>query len=72
MPFYVYVLELQNGKHYIGQTNNLERRLEDHRSGRSRPYARKNLMVNVLYSATYENKSESVFEPEKRFDALSI
>ncbi|MBN1622260.1 MAG: GIY-YIG nuclease family protein [Endomicrobiales bacterium] len=33
--FKVYVLKSKEGKYYIGQTNNLDRRLEQHRSGDS-------------------------------------
>ncbi|MDO8488547.1 MAG: GIY-YIG nuclease family protein [Candidatus Omnitrophota bacterium] len=35
--YYVYVFRsLKDGKHYIGYTNNLERRLQDHNRGKSR------------------------------------
>lgn len=31
--YFVYVLERQDGKLYIGQTENLEKRLSDHKEG---------------------------------------
>lgn len=35
--FYIYVLKSQStGRHYIGQTNNLKRRLDAHNKGLSR------------------------------------
>ena len=34
MPFYVYLLKsLKDNRYYIGQTNNLERRLKEHNNG---------------------------------------
>jgi putative endonuclease len=36
MFFYIYVLRSEtNGQYYIGLTNNLKRRLEEHKSGKS-------------------------------------
>ncbi len=41
MPmWYVYILECRNGSLYTGVTNDLERRLEAHRSGRGARYTR--------------------------------
>jgi len=37
--YWVYVLELSDGRRSIGHTNNLQRRLEEYQSGRS-PYPR--------------------------------
>lgn len=34
--FYVYVIQLNNGKYYTGLTGNLKRRLSEHASGRSK------------------------------------
>ncbi|MFA7717162.1 MAG: GIY-YIG nuclease family protein [Candidatus Absconditabacterales bacterium] len=31
---FVYVLKLKNGKHYVGSTNNLQRRLHQHMTGK--------------------------------------
>ncbi|OGH92235.1 MAG: hypothetical protein A2534_01875 [Candidatus Magasanikbacteria bacterium RIFOXYD2_FULL_39_9] len=35
MDYYVYVLEDVNGKKYKGITNNLDRRLQEHRRGKT-------------------------------------
>ena len=57
--YFVYVLELCDGRKYIGQTNNLERRLEEHRSGRSR-FTRKYGVRRLLYSESYTTRSEAM------------
>ncbi|NOY76954.1 MAG: GIY-YIG nuclease family protein [Calditrichaeota bacterium] len=57
--YWVYVLELGNGRRYVGQTNNLERRLAEHRSGRSR-FTRKYEVVRVLYREECGSRSEAL------------
>ena len=55
----VYVIELEDGRKYIGQTNNLERRLHEHQNGRS-PYTRKHKFKKLLYSEKYNSRSEAM------------
>ena len=57
--YWVYVLELMNGRKYIGHTNNLDRRLQEHQTGRS-PYTRKNKVTRLLYSEIYDSRSEAM------------
>ncbi len=57
--YWVYVLELDNGKKYVGQTNNLERRIQEHKSGRSR-FTRKYTVVRLLYSEQCATRSEAL------------
>jgi putative endonuclease len=33
MPFYVYILQMGDGRLYVGQTGDLERRFKDHKEG---------------------------------------
>ena len=55
--FYVYIIySSSKDKYYIGQTSNLEQRLETHR-------VRKNLGANdwiLKYSETFETRSEAL------------
>jgi len=49
MFFYIYVLEsIKDGERYIGYTNNLKRRLEEHKKGLSFPTKFK-LPFNLIY-----------------------
>ena len=57
--FFVYVLQLSNGKQYVGQTNNLERRLEEHYQGKS-PYTRRIGVEKLLHSEEYSTRSEAM------------
>ena len=57
--FWVYVLELGDGRRYVGQTNNLARRMAEHRSGRSR-FTRKYKIVRLLYSEECETRSAAL------------
>jgi putative endonuclease len=57
--YWVYVLELMDGRRYIGHTNNLNRRIQVHQMGRS-PYTQKNKVKRLLYSESYDSRSEAM------------
>ncbi len=57
--YWVYVLELDNGRRYVGHTNNLEKRLYEHKSGRS-PFTRKYRVEKLIYSERCESRSEAM------------
>ena len=57
--YWVYVLELVNGRKYIGHTNNLERRLQEHLTGRS-TYTKRNNANKLLYFEKYNSRSEAM------------
>ena len=53
---YVYVLKsLKNAKHYIGYTNNIERRLEDHNRGKNRSLRNKG-PFEIIYREPFQNR----------------
>jgi len=57
--YFVYAILLSNNKIYIGQTNNLERRLLEHTRRRS-PYTRKYHVEKLLYSKTCPSRSDAL------------
>ena len=57
--YWVYVLELADGRRYVGHTNNLDRRLQEHHSGRS-PFTRKHQITGLIYSERYDSRSEAM------------
>jgi putative endonuclease len=56
--FYVYILQYSNGTFYTGITNNLERRISQHKNGFS-TFTRYRLPVNLVYYETAINRSEA-------------
>ena len=72
--FYVYILKSQkNHELYIGSTNNLEKRLAEHNSGKS-GYTKRYMPYELIYYEAYKaepdaRKRES--NPKLRANALS-
>ncbi|MDO8585152.1 MAG: GIY-YIG nuclease family protein [bacterium] len=64
MLFYVYVLEsLKDGKRYIGFTNNLRRRFEEHQKGQS--FSTKyRLPFKLIYFEACTNRDDAVRREE--------
>ena len=59
MLFYAYVLESsKDGKRYIGYTNNLKRRLEEHQKGLSRA-TKFRLPMNLIYFEACTNQVDA-------------
>lgn len=47
---HVYLLRLDDGSLYCGMTNDLERRLKEHRNGRGSKYVKGRLPLKLVYS----------------------
>ncbi|OGM12078.1 hypothetical protein A2Z22_03215 [Candidatus Woesebacteria bacterium RBG_16_34_12] len=60
--YYVYILRTSSNTLYIGQTNNLEKRLNEHRnkSGKSAKYIRYFSSFNFVYSEKYSTRKEAM------------
>ena len=54
----IYVLELVNSKYYVGQTNDLEARLQEHRDGRGAAWTSLHPMVKCLFTFDSNEISE--------------
>ena len=57
--FKVYVLKSREGKYYIGHTNNLERRLKQHKSGDS-TWTRKYKDWELTYVEEYSTRAQAM------------
>ena len=57
--FHVYILKCGDGSIYIGQTNNLERRLAQHRSGQV-AWTKPRLPVTLIKSKAFPTREEAV------------
>ena len=55
--YHVYILECSDTTLYTGITNDLEKRLERHRSGQGGRYTRSKTGITLVYSEEVENRS---------------
>ena len=62
MYYFVYVLRTSSNTLYIGQTNNLEKRIKEHKNknSKSAKYIRYFVSFELVYSETYPTKSEAM------------
>lgn len=57
---YTYILECKDGSYYTGWTNNLEKRIEEHNSGKGAKYTRAKRPVTLVYFETFQTKEEAM------------
>ena len=59
---YLYVIEFENEKFYTGITNNFERRIKEHRTGKSKKYVNENLPIKNVQKELLKttNRSEAI------------
>ncbi|MEG0471180.1 MAG: GIY-YIG nuclease family protein [Solibacillus sp.] len=67
---YFYVLECRDTTYYAGYTNNLERRITMHNSGKGAKYTRARGPVKCIYYEPFETKQEAM-RAEYAFKQLS-
>lgn len=62
MSYFVYILLTSGNTLYIGQTNNLEKRLEEHKnkSGKSAKYLRMFSSFQLVYKEEYTTREEAM------------
>ncbi len=62
MPYFVYILRTSSNTLYIGQTNNLEKRLREHKnkSSKSAKYIRYFSSFDLVYSEKYSTRKEAM------------
>ena len=58
--YWIYILRLTNGNNYVGHTNNIERRFQEHLSGQS-SYTGKIGVKKIIYTEEFETRSEAMF-----------
>lgn len=60
MNWYVYMLRCRDGSLYTGYTDDPERRLATHNSGKGAKYTRSRLPVVKVYEECFADKSEAL------------
>ena len=57
---YVYILRCNDDSLYTGWTNNLEKRLKAHSSGKGAKYTKARLPVDIVYYEEFEDKIDAM------------
>jgi putative endonuclease len=57
MPYFVYLLECEDGSLYTGITTDIARRLAEHQSGIGSRFTRAHKAKRIVYSETHANRS---------------
>ena len=57
---YTYILRCADGTYYCGWTNDLEKRLAAHNSGKGSKYTRTRRPVEMVYHESFETKEEAM------------
>lgn len=57
--FYVYILFCSDRSYYTGQTDDLEKRIAEHREGMCK-YTRKRLPINVVFVQTFSRRDDAL------------
>ena len=58
--FYVYLLECSDSTLYCGYTDNIEKRLTVHNSGKGAKYTRSRLPVKLVYKEEFDTKHDAM------------
>lgn len=64
-PWFVYILECADGTFYTGITNDLQRRFDEHNTGRGARYTRSRTPVELRYTEDCLNRSAALIREAK-------
>ena len=59
------ILECSDGSYYTGSTNDLDRRLNEHRNGFGANYTAKRLPVKLIYYEEYDRIDEAFYREKQ-------
>ena len=60
MAFYIYILSCSDGSYYTGHTDNLEKRMAEHQSGKCDGYTSTRLPVQLQWSQEFTTREEAL------------
>jgi len=58
--YYCYLVECADKTLYCGYTNNIDKRIKTHNSGRGAKYTQKRLPVTLVYFEQFDDKREAM------------
>ena len=59
LPFFTYLLQCSDQGYYVGHTDDLKKRLEQHQSGEGSPFTRSRLPVNIVWHHQFPTRDEA-------------
>ena len=57
---WVYILRCGDGSLYTGWTNDLDKRIQEHKTGRGGKYTRAHAPVELVYCESFDTKNEAM------------
>ncbi len=63
--FFVYILRCSDGSYYTGHTDNLEKRVSEHKLGKCSGYTSQRLPVELIFSTTFHTRDEAFVAERK-------
>ena len=58
--FYVYILKCKDGSYYTGHTDNIEKRMSEHKLGKCAGYTSTRLPVKLVFLQTFESRDQAI------------
>jgi putative endonuclease len=58
--YFVYILKCSDDSYYTGVTNNLEKRVNEHQSGKIKGYTSSRLPVKLVFSETFSDIHQAI------------
>lgn len=63
--FYVYILQCFDNTYYVGHTDDIDRRMVEHREGKGSLHTKKKLPVELVYIEHCSSRSEALVTEHK-------
>jgi len=60
LPFYVYILRCRDGSYYTGHTDNLEKRIGEHYTGKIKCYTSTRRPVKLVYIEEFASRAKAI------------
>ena len=70
MHGWMYILECADGSYYTGSTNDLQRRVKEHKTGHGANYTKLNLPIKLVYAEEFQ-RIDDAFYREKQIQGWS-
>ncbi len=68
--FFVYILKCADGSYYVGHTDNIEKRIIEHKSGTHKGFTSRRLPVKLVFQQEFESR-DAAFVAERKIKEWS-